>query len=293
MPQNTPRANRMVTPLSRDNFFSILNYTKAKFTFPLHFHPEFELKLVMKARGKRIVGDSVADFEDDDLVLIGANTPHVWSAIPTGDFAHVVTIHFDPSSFLVEDFLGKTSARSLKELFLNSKRGVLFSKETIRQNAGKIIALASESRKFKNILNLLDLLHDLSISEGQTTLASINYKGQSNVFKSSRVQTVIDFIDENFNRKIMLSEVSDKVSMSDTAFSHFFKKATNRSFSDFLIDYRIGYASKLLMETDKSISEICFESGFSNLSNFNRIFKRKRGCTPKEFRSKQLLTRIF
>ncbi|WP_439129052.1 AraC family transcriptional regulator [Polaribacter sp.] len=287
------KANRMVTPLNNNNFFSILNYTKAKFTFPIHFHPEYELKLVMNASGKRIIGDSNLSFEINDLVLVGPNTPHVWAAKPIGKYAHVITIHFNAESFLSNSFLDKDSSFNLKELLKNSKRGVLFSKEAIEKISNSIILLSTLSYDFNSILKLLSILHQLSISENQKLLASSNYKGPVRNTYNLRVKKVITFIENNFQDQIRIKDISKIISMSESAFSHFFKKTTNKSFTDFLTEYRIGNASKLLLESEKNISEICYSSGFNNLSNFNRIFKRMRGCSPKEFRKKHNLTRLF
>jgi AraC-like DNA-binding protein len=280
------RANRMATPLSDNYFFTLLNYTQAKFTFPIHFHPEYELKLVLKANGKGIIGDSIRYFKINDLVLIGPNTPHVWMATPIEKHAHVITIHFNANNFLNEAFLGKMACLSLKELLLNSKRGVLFSKETIQNISLRIISLSNETKGFPAMLKFLNILFDLSNSKNQKLLASESYKNQYSFHKNERIQKIIDFIENNFRDAIRIEEVAKSISLSPTAFSHFFKKYTSRSFSDYLIDYRIGYASNLLVNTEKNISNICYDSGFNNLSNFNRAFKSKRGCTPKAFRER-------
>jgi len=292
-PKISMKANRMVTPLSQNDFFSILNYTEAKFTFPIHFHPEYELKLVLKAKGKRIVGDSIQNFHKADLVLIGPNTPHVWKAKPLEKYAHVITIHFDAANFMNDTFLNKDAAISLKELLLNAKRGVLFSNETIEEISQRIIALSNETKGFQATLKLLEILYDLSVSKEQLLLASESYKDHYSSNKNARIQKVVDFIENRFSKSIKIEEIANEVSLSPTAFSHFFKKYTSRCFSDYLIDYRIGYASKLLVVTDKNISEICYESGFNNLSNFNRVFKRKRGSTPTVFRQKYNHNKIF
>lgn len=286
-------ANRMVTPLRKDVFFSILNYPKAKFTFPIHFHAEYELKLILNANGKRIIGDSNLDFQFNDLVLVGPNTPHVWAAKPIGEFAHVITIHFDAESFLSNSFLEKNASYSLNELFINSKRGILFSKETIERIADSIISLSTIGYGFNSVLKLMSILFELSNSKDQKLLASINYKSDYISKYNSRVKKVISFIQNSYQNQIKIKEVSDTVSMTESAFSHFFKKATSKSFTDFLLEYRIGNVSKLLLESEKNISEICYLSGFNNLSNFNRTFKRMRGCSPKEYREKHNLTKLF
>jgi AraC-like DNA-binding protein len=135
----------------------------------------------------------------------------------------------------------------------------------------------------------MSLLYDMSISKGQRQLASSSYMGYIDPSKSQRIEKVTSYLNTHLQKSIRIKDVADLVNMSETAFSHFFKKRTQRSFTDYLLDLRVGYASKLLLETEQTISEICFESGFNNTSHFNRIFKRKRENTPSEFRSEQRL----
>jgi AraC-like DNA-binding protein len=141
-------------------------------------------------------------------------------------------------------------------------------------------------------MGFLSILYDLSISRNQTILASQGYVGQFDTNNSHRISKVISYLQENLINDIKIKQVADLVNMSETAFSHFFKKRTQRSFSEYLTDMRISYAARQILETDRNISEICFISGFNNLSNFNRTFKGRYGCTPCEFRSQQqFLTR--
>lgn len=276
-----------ITPLSEDDFFIVLNHYNAKFDFPVHFHPEFELNLVLNAQGKRIIGDSILDYDELDLVLIGPNTPHAWTGSPEPGNAQVVTIQFH-SDFLGEKVLGRKLMLPIKDLLEKANRGVLFSKETAGYLKEKIMKL-SESQDFDSLLNFLSILFDLSISRNQKILATPSYVGHFNISKSRRIETVNEFIRQNIQQEIKIKEVADLVNMSETAFSHFFKKRTKRSFSDYIADLRVGHAARQLMETEKNISEICYDCGFNNISNFNRIFKKKLGVTPSEFRSQQQL----
>lgn len=281
---------REVTPVTNDDLFIVLNHPHAKFGFPIHYHPEYELNLVLNSGGKRIIGDSILDFGDPDLVLIGPNTPHVWKGDETNPNSHVITIQFDGNT-LSEKFLEKKFALPLKGLLDKSKRGVLFGKETIEQIKKRILRL-SMLEGFDAYLMFMSILYDLSISRNQTILASIGYTGQFDATQSQRISRVIAYLSENIQNDIKIKQVADLVNMSETAFSHFFKKRTQRSFTDYLADMRTSFAARLLLETDRSISEICFISGFNNLSNFNRIFKSRYTCTPGELRSQQqFLTR--
>jgi len=277
------RIIREITPLTHDDFFVIFNHHHAKFDYPVHYHPEYELNLVMNTTGRRIIGDSFRDFEVCDLVLIGPNTTHAWFEHQPTTAAHVVTIQFH-SEFFSEMALNRKLMLPIREMLEKSKRGILFSKELAESNKDRIIQL-SEHKGFDSLLDFLSLLYDLAISRNQSVLASPSYSGQFDPSKSQRLGLINDYLNKNLANNIKLKEVADLINMSETAFSHYFKKRTQRSFSDYITDLRIGNAARLIIETDKSISEICYECGFNNNSYFNRVFKKQKGCTPGEFRN--------
>ena len=280
------RIMREITPITSEDLFVVLNHYNAKFDFPVHYHPEYELNLVLNSKGKRIIGDSIQDYGNPDMVLIGPNTPHAWTGNTNGKGnAHVVTIQFD-REFFSENMLTKKFASAIRDLFEKSVRGILFPVETIEALKDRIIKL-SELHGFDSFMGFLSVIYDLSISRNQKILASQGYVGQFDTIHSQRISKVIDYLQENLINDIKLKQVANLVNMSETAFSHFFKKRTQRSFSDYLTDMRISYAARLILETDKNISEICFISGFNNLSNFNRTFKGRYNCTPGELRSQQ------
>lgn len=278
---------RESVPISGNDFFIVLNHTNAKFDFPLHFHPELELNLVLNSSGKRIIGDSVMGYGDADLVLVGPNTPHVWTGSDANTDAHVITIQFH-QDFLPENWLNRKLASPIKDLIERSKRGIVFSKETVEMLKPKLLQL-SDSQDFDSLLNFLSILYDLATAKNTKLLASHLYVDYYSFPKSRRIEKVNNYIKENLVQKITLKEVSDLVNMSESAFSHFFKKSTKSSFSDYITDLRLGYAARLLLETERSVNEICFDCGFNNISNFNRTFKRKMGFTPSAFRAQSKL----
>lgn len=284
------RIMREITPVKSDDLFVVLNHLNAKFDFPVHFHPEYELNLVINSKGKRIVGDSIIEYGSPDLVFIGPNTPHAWTGNNNHDNPHVITIQFD-GTVLGDKMLIKNFAQPLKNLLEKAKRGIHFHSETIKIVQERI-ELLSEIQGYDAFISLLSILYDLSISRNQTLLASQGYVGQFDLNQSQRISKVVNYIQENLLNDIRIKQVADLVNMSETAFSHFFKKRTQRSFSDYLTDMRVSYAARLILETDRNISEVCFMSGFNNLSNFNRTFKSRYLCTPGEMRSQQqFLTR--
>lgn len=281
------RILRELVPISEDDFFIVLNHHSAKFDFPVHFHPELELNLVLNSSGKRIIGNSIQEYVANDLVLVGSNTPHAWTGVDENTEAHVVTVQFH-EKFLSELALNRKLMLPIRDLLEKSKRGILFSKETIAVLKPKILRL-SESQDFDSLLNFLSILYDLSIARNTKMLASHSYVDHYTIHKSRRIEKVNNYIKENLHQKIFLKDVASLVNMSESAFSHFFKKSTNSSFSDYVSDLRLGHAARLLIETERSINEICFDSGFNNISNFNRTFKRKMGYTPSYFRDQQKL----
>jgi len=281
----TKRIVREITPLAEDDLFIILNHFNAKFDFPVHYHPEYELNLVLHSKGKRIIGDSIKEYATPDLVLVGPNTPHAWTGVEEG--VQVVTIQFQ-NDFLSEKFLSRKLLLPIRELLERSRMGVLFSPETTAAMMERLFRL-TDLRGFDSLLDFLSILYDLSISRNQMTLSSLSYVGQFDTSKSRRIKVVNQYLYDNLHNQIKINDVAALINMSPSAFSHFFKKRTQRSFSDYLTDLRIGHAAKSLIETEKNISEICFESGFNNISNFNRSFKVQKGCTPSEFRAQQKL----
>lgn len=285
--KNSKRILREIVPISEDDFFIVLNHSNAKFDFPVHYHPELELNLVVNSSGKRIVGDSILEYRDIDLVLIGANTPHAWSGDEDNRAAQVITIQFH-EDFLSKKTLDRKLTLPIRDMLETCKRGILFSRETTQTLAERIIQLP-DSQDFDSLLKFFAILYDLSISRNKKLLASPSYVDSYTIAKSHRIEQVNEYIKRNLYQKIHLREVADLVNMSESAFSHFFKKRTNSSFSDYITDLRLGHAARMLIETERSISEICFDCGFNNVSNFNRRFKKKLGFTPSMFRAQQRL----
>lgn len=277
------RIIREVTPITDEDFFIVLNHSNAKFDFPVHYHPEYELNLVLNSKGKRIVGDSIEEYSSPDLVLIGSNTPHAWTGSEAN--ARVITIQFH-TDFLSEKSLSRNMMLPLRELLARSRQGIRFSEKTATEMISRIDGLTAPSG-FDSLLNFLSLLRDLSLARHQEILSSPSYMGPSALAKSRRINTINEYLYRNLSNPIRIQDVANLVHMSQSAFSHFFKKRTQKNFSNYLSNLRVGFAARMLIESDKNIAEICFECGFNNLSNFNRAFKAQRGCTPREFRSQQ------
>ena len=174
-----------------------------------------------------------------------------------------------------------------------SLRGILFSRETAQALAPRIVEL-NQKHGFDSVLELMSILHDLSISRNMRILSDSSFNNTENyTYNSRRVEKTIEYMNHNFDKSITLTEVARLANMSDAAFSRFFKQRTGNTFIDSLTEIRLGHASRMLIDTTQSIAEVAYNCGFNNISNFNRIFKKKKGCTPKDFRESFSGTRIF
>ncbi len=273
-----------ITNLNPEDMFLLANHKPAKFDYPIHFHSDYEINLVMNVSGKRIIGDSVENFKEFDLVLTGSNLPHAWKA-PFNSNNHIINIKFQ-AEILESWILSKRLFLPVREMLERSSRGILFSEETIQGMRGRFIKL-SQSQGFSSALEFMSILYDLATSQKQRVLASTNYSSLSVVktSQSRRISIICQYINQNYHREITLKEIGELVNMSESAISHFFKKRTSRNFITYLNDVRIGNASRLLEETTRSISDIAYSCGFNNLSNFNHTFKKYRNQTPKEYRN--------
>lgn len=271
-----------ITPIAIDDLFIVLNHPNAKFDYPIHFHSDYEINLVMNTYGTRIVGDSVDSFDSTDLVMLGPNLPHAWKGeIVEGN--HVITIQFS-DKLLNFPILEKRLFSSIKQLLLNSQRGISFYKETQEKMKEKIIQLTC-MQGFYTVLEFFSILYELSVSRQKTLVSNLyDTKDTIRTSKSRRIAKVCEYLEQNFVDPIRLGDAAHLVNMSESAFSHFFKKKTNYTFIDYITNLRIAKACQLLSDTTYTVAEICFTCGFNNLSNFIRIFKKKKGSTPNEYR---------
>ena len=276
---------REITPINNDDFFIILNHPNASFDFPTHYHYEYEINLFIDFKGKRIVGDSIENVSGTDLVLIGPNTFHSWES--TMDFhTHVITIQFSHELFS-NSFLNKNLFRPIKELLSASDKGIVFSEEDKRNVIPLLLSLA-DKKGFDTVLDFMNILYQLSKSTNKRLLCSPNFTQNHYEIKSRRIKIVHQYIQKNYGKKITITEVANLINMTESGFCHFFKKRTQKSFIDFLNDLRVGEAARMLLETTNTISEISYDCGFNNISNFNRIFKKRKGVTPSEFRDENI-----
>ncbi|MDO8366085.1 MAG: AraC family transcriptional regulator [Saprospiraceae bacterium] len=282
---------REITPLKTPDVFVVLDSVCNGFDYPIHNHPEYELNLIAGMSGTRIVGDSTERYADYDLVLLGPYLYHKWDGDTqlqqSGQPYRVITIQFAMELFSGQLFQ-KERFIKIRQLLRDSSRGIKFHGKTFEE-AMRIMIGLTEDKGFTNIIEFLQLLDLLSQSSDATFLATEGFSPQALRSDSNRIQVAYGYILKHFaNPELKIGDVAALVNMSDSAFSHFFQKFAFRSFTDFLIDIRVGHTCKLLLDTDETVNQIASKSGFNNLANFNRLFKKYRACTPVEFRRRYL-----
>ncbi len=277
---------RELTPLSDGDCIYVIERRKKEFAFPIHTHKEYEINYVENAPGaQRVVGDSIEEIGQYDLVLIAnENLEHAWQThhCDTGNIREI-TIQFS-GDWLAEGLLNKNQFLSIKKMLEKGKNGLAFSMATIIKIRPLLNALTIKDTGFYLVINFLSMLYELSIPTDSRTLASSSFSQAGNSIVSRRVRVIDNYLKENYSKDITLGEMSAMVNMSEVAFSRFFSLHAGKSFTDYLTDIRIGRVARLLVDSSKSIAEICYECGYKNISNFNRMFKKKKGCSPREFR---------
>ncbi len=278
-----------------------------------HFHPEFQLTLAIRSAGHRIVGDNIGTLSDGDLVLLGSNLPHVWhqdceagsvsrqtsqergrtkqcargsegnlATSATDSAVHAIVIRFE-RDFLGDGFLAKPEAAPLARLLQRASRGLRVNGRTRNEVARRVESLA-ESDGLGRLVELLAILHTLSISKDLTPLASAGYAPALRAEDQGRMERVCDFIDAHLTEEIARSHLAKIAALSESAFSRFFKSRTGRSVPQYVNELRISRACRMLAEDRLNITDIALDCGFPNLSNFNRRFREIMKTTPREYR---------
>ncbi|WP_373518177.1 AraC family transcriptional regulator [Pricia sp.] len=278
-----PNVHREITPLTSQDCFLVFDRTKEIFTFPIHFHPEIELNFIENGKYvRRVVGDSLEEIGDLELVLVGSGLVHGWEQHKcTSKKIREVTIQFHNDLF-DKNFLGRSIMKPVKDMFGRAAHGILFSEESAKTMAPRIRKV-SKLTGIDYFLELQSIFYDLAISRNQRLLSTSTVQLED-FENSDKLKSLYDYIQENYADKITLSEASDLLNMSGVSFNRFMKKRTGKTFVDYLNAVRIGYASQMLVEKDLGISEIAYKCGFNNIAHFNRIFKKNKGDTPSKYR---------
>lgn len=249
-----------------------------------HYHPEIELVYVNGGAGKRQIGSHVSCYTDGDLILIGSNLPHCgFTDKFTGNKSEIVIQ-------MKEDFLGNSffnipEMKQTRTLFEIARGGVAFFGETKNIVGEKLENLKNES-DFEQLLSILSVLNELGNSKDFKVLNAEGFSFKTDIEDNDRINIVFNHVRNNFKEEVTLAEIADKAGMTIPSFCRYFKKITNKTFIQFVNEYRLVHASKLLAEQPMSITDVCYESGFNNFSHFNKSFKGFTGQSPSEFRNR-------
>jgi AraC-like DNA-binding protein len=273
-----------------DGSFLFRQFNLPYFDAPYHFHPEFELTLILKSEGKRFVGNQVADFKEGDLVLLGANVPHCWKndGIGNENSARSIVVQFK-EDFLGQDFFKNAETQPIKNLLDKAKSGILISGKTRDRVAREMIFLQTIP-PFQKLLGLLDLLNTIATSNDFQIIDNQPDKYDLSAVDMERINKVYAYVIEHYTQDIHLETAAHLTNMTETAFCRYFKKITKKTFLDLVTEFRIKHACNLLNSTDKQVAEVCFESGFGNISHFNKQFKVVTGYSPLNYRKMFLAT---
>ncbi|MGI9544173.1 MAG: AraC family transcriptional regulator [Cyclobacteriaceae bacterium] len=247
-----------------------------------HFHPELELVYVNGGSGKRHIGSHLSYFNHGELIFIGANLPHFGftDRLTSNQSETIVQMRED---FLGEHFFSIPEMAIIQSLFEKAKLGLSFHGKTKRK-VGRKMEKLSKYDPYDRLLKLLNILRDLALSEEYVILNVDGFVLETQLQDNDRINVIFNFVRDHFKRTIPLEEIAEKVSMTVPAFCRYFKKSSGKTFTQFVNEYRLVHASKLLAEEPTSITDICFKSGFNNFSHFNKQFKQFTGKSPSVYR---------
>ncbi|MBA7569385.1 Melibiose operon regulatory protein [subsurface metagenome] len=285
----------LTTPI--DSSFNTFNVKLPHFIVPWHYHPEIEIMYVLKGEGTRFVGDNVENFLAGDFVLIGSNTPHVWRNDKRyyenreGLYAECLVLFFTPQTF-GDAFLSSPEMSGIKKMLKEAWRGIKFrKKETFELK--ELMVEIFDSEGAERMLKVLQLLHKMSQHKHTRYLCSLGYHANLEYRDFDRLNRCVEYLMTNFHEKIELNKVAEIANMTPNSFCRYFKKRTTKTFSEFLIELRIGRACQLLTKSNKKVIEIAFESGFNSLSNFNDHFSKTKKMSPRQYRLNNLSNEYY
>jgi AraC-like DNA-binding protein len=277
----TSYQNSSISVISREDSF---------FQSPFHSHPELELVYIKESFGKRIVGNSVTQFVPGDMVFLGSDLPHVWlndeiyyQGISTLK-AKAIVVYFSKDIF-GPTFYEQKETQKITNLFSQAEKGLAITGKTNEKIARKLEKLTNK-QNFEIIVGLFEILSILSESKEIDFINNDVYLPINNESKIDRLSDVFEYVKENYKEEISLIEIAKIANLTPTSFCRMFKLKTKKSFVEYLNAIRVSNACKLLLETDKGISEIAYECGYKTASNFNQLFKKLTGTTPGEYRKK-------
>lgn len=263
--------------------FAVRRHRLPAFEAPWHYHPEYELTLIVASSGTRLVGDSIEPFAAGDLVLIGPNLPHCWHNPPdTRQPAESIVIQFREEC-LGREFFQRPELAAVRRLLGQTRRALQVTGQTRTQVAQAMVALV-HAEGVARVIGLLALLDQLAASRELRPLASAAYAPQLDQRTEERIARAYAYVLQHFAGEVELAEAARRAGLSLAAFCRTFKRATRTTFSELVNEVRIGHACKLLLEADQDVGAVAYACGYRTLSHFNHQFRRRKGLSPREFR---------
>jgi AraC-like DNA-binding protein len=282
------KASYEVLHHSAAHSFLLKVFGELAFTAPYHYHPEFELTLILAGAGKRYTGSRMADFRAGDLVLLGSHLPHCWKLEGSDEErarARTIVIQFAPD-FLGKAFFSRPELIPIDNLLQKSSCGIQFGQPTQDAVRRRMEALAGENNDFKRLTGFLEILQELSLSGDMVVLEPQRVAAELAPMDRERTYPIFAYLVENFRGEISLNRAAAIAGMTPNAFCRYFKKITRKTFMETVIDYRLNHATQQLIQTDKPISAVCFDSGFGDVSHFYKMFRARTQLSPLHYRRK-------
>ncbi len=277
----------LLEPLNASGMSSFLvrEFEEKNFSAPYHFHPEYELTFIKSGKGKRYVGTNMQNFHPGDFVLLGSNLPHCWKNEKTKRSEKISSIVLQfHKECLGNDFFKKPELERVSQLLSKSKSGIYFTADN-KLYEQKMTQLLQEPNHFRRMILVLELLDRLSLSKSYKTLHKQKTKTDLSDNEQQRINTVMAYIIDHFKTGVTLHKAAEVISMTPQSFCKYFKKNTRKTFMEAVTDYRVDYAAQQLVHTDGSISQIGFDSGFNDISNFHKTFKMRMEVSPLQYRN--------
>jgi AraC-like DNA-binding protein len=274
--------------LEPESSFNVHHNKGLKFYNQWHFHPEIELIYIHKGRGTRFIGNTVARFEANELILLGTNLDHMWRCDPeyyvkgshlTAE-ATVIYFHHD---FMGNQFFNSPELKSIELLLEKAKQGIKVTGYT-RDQVKELITKLSMTKGIERVITLLMILDKIAKTKEKQFINTMYQPVKLEEYEANRLNKIFHHILTNFQKEISLSEIASVANLSPKAFCRYFRSKTRKTYSNFLLEVRVAHACNLLSKEDMNVYQVCYESGFNNLSNFNRYFKKTMHKTPFEYK---------
>ena len=269
---------------SESNLFKVeFQKTNKEFYYPWHYHAELELTFILSGQGVRYIGNSIENFHDEELVLLGSNLPHTWNTTIDQDQPVTAIVVYLKEDFFDKNWMKSIEFEGIRNLATLMNKGIKVDKKVALALKQKFFDLLTAS-PLEKLMILLQVLDYLTHNQEYRFLCEQEFTCDFDDIDKTRINAVYDYIQKNHQRQISLADIASRLNMSEEYFSRYFSKTMKKPFFEFLNEYKINRACKLLIDTDKQISEICYASGFESIPFFYRQFKKFKECQPKTYR---------